>query len=483
MKDSTLQPTDAQYGVIRERAGAFLDALSGLPVDHLAQLAATLCQAPIALIGLLDHSDLWLGATVGLSVERLPGTDPLSQYLMAQSTAFEGELDDHMADSQLGQECPVRFCAGAPILGAHETHVEVVCVLDTQVRHVSPTQVEALTMIAGQVASMVQGQQQSQALQPGRQAVADASREAMPCEIELMGLFTHSVHYIAMLDLDGQLLRVNPAMIEDMGGEPSASLSHLHHLLPSQYADDLRQAAQGVPIRREAQFETPAGALDLDYTITPVCQDDGRIHYLLFEGRNIGARKQIEAQLIRAKEQAEDAIRAFDIANAELERRVEERTAELAESNESLRQAKEVAEAASMAKSEFLANMSHELRTPLHGMVSFATLGLERVRTAKPERLCHYFSKIRGGGELLMRLLNKLLDLAKLEAGKMSFDFQLENLGPLLATIADEFQSLMSERYIKLDYTPPLHPILAVVDAHRFMQVVRNLLSNAVKFS
>jgi signal transduction histidine kinase len=80
--------------------------------------------------------------------------------------------------------------------------------------------------------------------------------------------------------------------------------------------------------------------------------------------------------------------------------------------------AKEHAESANQAKNSFLANMSHELRTPLHGILSFADFGMKKVTTAPPDKLHSYFHQIKSSGSLLLALLNDLLDLAKLEAGK-----------------------------------------------------------------
>ena len=148
-----------------------------------------------------------------------------------------------------------------------------------------------------------------------------------------------------------------------------------------------------------------------------------------------------------------------------------------------LSKAKQEADRANLAKSTFLANMSHELRTPLHGILSFTRFGLKKATTAKPEKLLSYFQQIEGSGELLLSLLNDLLDLAKLESGKMSFEFQEANLKPLVDVVADEFRVRLFEQQLRVACHLPEEPISAVIDPTRFQQIVRNLMGNAVKFS
>ncbi|HEY7494570.1 MAG TPA: HAMP domain-containing sensor histidine kinase [Candidatus Tectomicrobia bacterium] len=195
------------------------------------------------------------------------------------------------------------------------------------------------------------------------------------------------------------------------------------------------------------------------------------------------ARQQAEAlleqkslELYRANDQLKQAAQ-------QLEQRVVERTQALHTALMRLQVQTAAAEAANRAKSEFLANMSHELRTPLHSILSFASFGVKRYATTPPDKLGHYFTMIQQSGKTLLALLNDLLDLAKLEAGKMTFDFQPTNLGVLITTAADEFSSLVSERHITVHWQAPSVAVEATVDAGKLKQVLRNLLSNAVKFA
>ncbi len=148
-----------------------------------------------------------------------------------------------------------------------------------------------------------------------------------------------------------------------------------------------------------------------------------------------------------------------------------------------LKKATRLAEQANLAKSRFLAGMSHELRTPLHGIMSFSNFGLERCGSCDIEKLRHYFKKINDSAQTLMRLLNDLLDLAKLEAGKMQFVFKNCDISEVIRSVIEEFQPVLGENQIDIDFdtdrkTPPVN-----ADPERIQQVLRNLVYNAIKFS
>jgi signal transduction histidine kinase len=144
---------------------------------------------------------------------------------------------------------------------------------------------------------------------------------------------------------------------------------------------------------------------------------------------------------------------------------------------------REKAELSNRAKSEFLANMSHELRTPMHAILGFSSLGSSKVETASSDKIASYFSRINESGQRLLGLLNDLLDLSKLEAGRMNFEFSENDLQETITNVVDELRPLLRDRLLTIDIEPASVNTVAVYDDEKISQVIRNLLSNAIKFS
>ncbi len=180
---------------------------------------------------------------------------------------------------------------------------------------------------------------------------------------------------------------------------------------------------------------------------------------------DITARKRVEKSLHAANTELAQTVMALESANLALEQFIE------------------VAEQANLAKSQFLANMSHELRTPLHGILSFATFGIKKIETAPRKDLLRYFTHVDQSGKVLLGLVNDLLDLAKLESGKVQCQFGEANVTTIVHAVSDEFATQVANRGIAMRIHAVVEGADCVGDADRLAQVVRNLLSNAVKFS
>jgi signal transduction histidine kinase/ActR/RegA family two-component response regulator len=164
-----------------------------------------------------------------------------------------------------------------------------------------------------------------------------------------------------------------------------------------------------------------------------------------------------------------------------LEQKVEQRTAELQQASAAAERDRMLAEASNLAKSRFLAHMSHELRTPMNAIIGMAALILKSDPAPEPARFARI---IRKSSEDLLTLINDLLDLSKIEAGRMEIASHPFAVRECVQDAVDLLTLTASTKGIELSYTvAPDVPAFVIGDATRLRQILLNLLSNAIKFT
>jgi PAS domain S-box-containing protein len=304
-----------------------------------------------------------------------------------------------------------------------------------------------------------------------------AERQLRQAEQKYRGIFENSIEGIFQTAPDGHYLSANPALARIYGynspGELVTALGDIERQLyiePSRRAEFIRLVQRDGSV---ADFESQVWRKDgqaiwISETARAVRGPDGEVLY--YEGT---------VQDITERKRAHEA----------LEIRVRERTADLAHANDALlteiaerKRAEDAAAAASKAKSAFLAHMSHEIRTPLNAILGYAQI-LRRDRGLQP-RQKEAIETIASSGNHLFNLIDEVLDLSKIEAGRMELQCGDFDLIELIGRMEGMFRHRCEQKRLRLIVDPPeTPPRLVHGDEGKLRQVLINLLGNAAKFT
>jgi PAS domain S-box-containing protein len=259
--------------------------------------------------------------------------------------------------------------------------------------------------------------------------------------------FEMSLDMLCIASFEGYFLRLNPAWSKTLGysEEELKARPFLDFVHPDD-ADSTRAAAAALSqgsnvVSFENRYRCKNGSYRwLLWSSVP----DPKHGVILAAARDITRRKEMESELQVAKNAAEDASRA---------------------------------------KSEFLANMSHELRTPLNAIIGFSEILEDQTFGELNPRQQRYITNILNSGRHLLDLINEILDLAKIEAGKLQLDLVTAAPAPLLLDAVNIVRTLANQKHIELVLDAPDELPKVDVDGAKLKQILYNLLSNAIKFT
>ncbi|WP_407072837.1 HAMP domain-containing protein [Planotetraspora sp. GP83] len=208
---------------------------------------------------------------------------------------------------------------------------------------------------------------------------------------------------------------------------------------------------------------------------------NARTDALLTESQRLATELQVgQEELQRSNAELEEKAELLARQN----RDIETKNSEIEQARQELEDRAQQLALASKYKSEFLANMSHELRTPLNSLLILAQLLAQNPTRNLTAKQVEYANVIHSAGTDLLQLINDILDLSKIEAGKMNITLEPLSIRQLLDYVEATFRPLTTEKGLRFEVTvAPDVPTSLLMDEQRLRQVLRNLLSNAVKFT
>ncbi|MCH8836935.1 MAG: PAS domain S-box protein [Candidatus Marinimicrobia bacterium] len=374
--------------------------------------------------------------------------------------------DTNFPRAKLAKDIGIRAGFGFPVL----VRTEVVAVLEffsSQVVEPDEPLLEIMAQVGTQLGRVFERQQAKEELRKSEKSlrlIYDTAGDVLyQLQVESDGRYRFISVNRAFLEATGLTEdQIVGKITEEVIPEPS------HSLVLGKYKEAI---AERKIVRWEESTQYPTGVTVGAVAVAPAFDEDGTCTHLIGSVHDITKRKEAEGELQKAHD--------------ELGLRVKERTADLAIANENLQKSKEAADVATQAKSEFLANMSHELRTPLNAIIGFSEILSDQTFGELNQKQLKYTHNVLTSGNHLLALINDILDLSKVEAGKMELEHSTIAINSLLgdSLVMIREKALKHGIGLEVRLADELSDLRFQADERKLKQIMFNLLSNAVKFT
>ncbi len=283
---------------------------------------------------------------------------------------------------------------------------------------------------------------------------------------------------IIIADTEGKIIEVNRRTEEIFGFDAGKMVgSELVSIIPrhfreghcagmNRYLETGESKIQGKVVELEG-FHKSGNIFPIELTVNSFSINDKM--YFTGTVRDITERKRIEGELTRERNKLEDTVDA--------------RTKELRLSMQRLQDANLLLEEANHSKNKFLESMSHELRTPLNAILGFTDMLNGQYFGKLNDKQLDYIREVDSSGKHLLGLINNLLNIVKIDAGKMKLELVKCSLSELMYAIVSMMDSQITGKKITVKISIDSAPDVVVVDIHKYKQIMYNLLSNALKYT
>lgn len=458
-------PLNEEARLAALRSCGILDTLPEPGFDDLTHLASKLLDVPVALVSLVDAERQWFKSCVGLCVSETHRDAAFCAHAIQSEEPLvvnDALTDERFKDNPLVMGPPhIRFYAGAPLVTADGFALGTLCIIDMRPREISHEQLQTLKRLARQALTQLELRRSHRDLAVRRleaeQLAAEHAEQRLSLEAANAALEeAQTVARLGYWSFDAATGQTewSRQVYAFFGRDPGLGTPSLDEAIKDY---DLRDG----PKLREAMNRALQTGESFGLLMRTRFGRNG-VRYLWAEGR--------------AKRNAEGAI-------SHLFGTVSDVT-EATEREEALTAAQELAEAASRSKTEFLANMSHEIRTPMTAILGYADLLAEEARAAgaRAEWL-EWISTIKRNGDHLLSIISDILDISKVEAGKMDIDSVPTCPEQLVREVLELMSVKAQAKGLTIEASFNDLPECIATDPVRLRQILMNLVGNAIKFT